>query len=421
MPSAGIVTQWYFQDGSAAVANLKLKVGRDEGAPSFLVVGDSPAGTQTVNQISGPYPVNIPVKANDIIGIFNADSTGKCALSPAGSLSTFVFEAGDQLAGTTSTFSTPASGLQFPVEAFVEADVDNDGFGDLTQDKCPGVAAAQQGCLKADLSITKTAGAGSVTVGQNVAYMLTARNNGPSPAPQVVVSDALPPGASLVSATPSAGTCTGASPVRCDVGTLASGAGATVQVVVTMTSAGAKTDTATVDSATLDQEAQAASGAGDTNAANNSASVTTRVNAGPVTAAVVSHATQTHARWREPKKPKAAQISRKKRAPIGTTFRFTLDKPAAVRLAFTQAVSGRRVGSRCVAPTRANRKRRRCTRTLTRGTISLSGHSGVNTIRFQGRVSRTRRLRLGSHRLVITASTPGAGSTSKTLRFTIVR
>ncbi len=419
VPLSGIVTSWYFQTGTPTVTDLKLKVARDAGLPSYRIVGESPAGAQVANQINGPYPARFPVAANDTLGIFNGDSTGQCAKASATGFSYVFANATDVPPGTTTAFSTPTTGLQFPIEAFVEADADADGFGDLSQDGCPGISAATGGCLKADLAATKTASVADALVGQNVTYTLTAKNNGPDTAPGVVLTDTLPGGATFVtSGTPTAGSCTGTQTVTCSFGALASGATVTVTVVARMTSPGTQTDTATVRSAGLEEAARNATGAGDTNSANNSASATTRVTR--LTAAVISGATQTHSRWREPRRPLLARFSRKrKRPPVGTTFGFTLDKAATVRLAFAQALPGRKVGAKCVRPTARNRKRHRCTRFLARGSLSHAGHAGRNAVRFQGRLSGTRKLKPGSYRVVITATTPGVGSTSKTLRFTI--
>jgi hypothetical protein len=137
------------------------------------------------------------------------------------------------------------------------------------------------------------------------------------------------------------------------------------------------------------------------------------------TAAVVSNASQTHRVWSEPQHPKLAQISAK-RPPIGTTFRFTLNKAASAHLVFKQLLPGRKVNGRCVAPTARDKLNPRCTRRVVRGKLGFSGHAGVNTVRFFGWLSKSRKLKPGNYMVVITAITPGVGSSSKALRFTIV-
>ena len=53
----------------------------------------------------------------------------------------------------------------------------------------------------------------SVRVNDTLTYTITVRNNGPSPATDVVLTETVPPGISLVSATLSQGSCTGTGPV----------------------------------------------------------------------------------------------------------------------------------------------------------------------------------------------------------------
>jgi Glucodextranase, domain B len=137
---------------------------------------------------------------------------------------------------------------------------------------------------------------------------------------------------------------------------------------------------------------------------------------------VVSHTQQSARRWREGGALPRISRARRKSTPIGTTFSFTLNERAEVQLAFTQPVSGRKVAGRCVAPSPRNRHGRRCTRTLTAGTLPLSGHAGVNTVRFAGRLSRSKRLKPGRHTVLITATnTVGQSSAPQRLTFTIVR
>ena len=71
------------------------------------------------------------------------------------------------------------------------------------------------------------------------------------------------------------------------------------------------------------------------------------------TAPSILSAAQSHARWREGTKLASLARARVRRVPVGTTFSFRLDQAAKARLAFTQAVAGRKVGGKCVAPTPA--------------------------------------------------------------------
>ena len=417
----GVISSWSFLAGSTTGERDKLKVVRSNGtADQFVVVGESALEMMTPSTLN-TFQVRIPVQAGDLIGLFTVDGND-CVVSTHTPGNTDAYVAGaDPAPGTTFTgIPESSSGEAYNVSAVVEPDADNDGWGDDTQDKCVGATGSVQGCPKADLSITETATATAVPRDGTVTYSLTAENSGPDAAPNAVITNSLAPGATVVSATASSGSCVAAAAVSCDVGTLASGAMAMVTLVVKLTQVGSATDTATVDSATLDTAAASASGAGDTNAANNSASTTTAVVAMPSPAVVgIANATQSHRTWREPPRPKLATVS-KKQPPVGTTFELTLSGRASVRFDFTQRVPGRRVRGKCVARTNANKRKSECVRTLSRGSLSFAGHAGLNTVNFQGRVSASKKLKPGTYTMIITATTPGVGSTFKRLTFTIV-
>jgi uncharacterized repeat protein (TIGR01451 family) len=101
------------------------------------------------------------------------------------------------------------------------------------------------GAPAADLSVITDVSPGQATFGQEVTYTITVRNDGPNTATGVVVADTLPPTGTFVSATG------GATPVNgiltVDVGSLAPGATATVQVVVRTPAGGDEVFTNIVD------------------------------------------------------------------------------------------------------------------------------------------------------------------------------
>ncbi len=83
----------------------------------------------------------------------------------------------------------------------------------------------------ADLAVVKTVNNQSPAVGDNVTFGIAATNNGPNDATGVVVTDYLPVGYAVVSATPSAGSVIGNTWV---IGDLANGTTENLQLVVTV-------------------------------------------------------------------------------------------------------------------------------------------------------------------------------------------
>ena len=122
---------------------------------------------------------------------------------------------------------------------------------------------------------------------------------------------------------------------------------------------------------------------------------------------VVSNVTVSRKRWRRGNAlPSAA------RAKVGMTIAFGLDEAGTARISFAKAQPGRRVGGRCVKPTRANRSNRRCTRFVAAGSFTVRSRLGTNRIRFQGRLDATHRLGIGRYRVSVRA-TDAAGNSSR--------
>ena len=124
----------------------------------------------------------------------------------------------------------------------------------------------------ADLSVTATGSASTVEAGDSVTYTVRVTNGGPNPATNVTLVDSLPSGAYFVSATTSQGSLvtppafdSGGAVAR--LGTLASGATATVSFSMTVTSGGGS----------ISNHAFVLASTADPNAENGSATVVTTV------------------------------------------------------------------------------------------------------------------------------------------------
>jgi uncharacterized repeat protein (TIGR01451 family) len=119
----------------------------------------------------------------------------------------------------------------------------------------------------ADLSVLKTASAATVSVGDQLTYTIAVSNAGPAAATGVTVIDSLPGSVTFVSASATQGSCTGTTTVSCNLGTIASAAGATVTITVRGATPGTAVNEATVSATTPDP-----------NTGNNTSTVTTTIN-----------------------------------------------------------------------------------------------------------------------------------------------
>jgi len=135
----------------------------------------------------------------------------------------------------------------------------------------------------------------------------------------------------------------------------------------------------------------------------------------------VSNLSETARTWRESNKLAQISARKKKKPPVGSTFSFTLNEPASVTFTFTAPASGRKIGKRCVAQTKKNKKKHRCTRTAVAGELTFSAHAGTNKVHFGGRISKHRKLRPGSYTLLVSATASGMHSTPRTLHFKIAK
>jgi uncharacterized repeat protein (TIGR01451 family) len=92
--------------------------------------------------------------------------------------------------------------------------------------------------LKADLDFHLIGSPSSVTAGQQVTYTATIGNHGSGTASNAGFQDVIPGKVTVVSVTPSQGTCSGNPTIVCNLGSLAPGATATVTIVVATTQPG---------------------------------------------------------------------------------------------------------------------------------------------------------------------------------------
>jgi Tol biopolymer transport system component len=122
-------------------------------------------------------------------------------------------------------------------------------------------------------------------------------------------------------------------------------------------------------------------------------------------------------RWK-----RGSKLPRIARTKVGTTISFRLDEAGQVTLGFQRSTTGRRVGGKCRKQTSRNRSKRRCNRFVSAGSIpAFAGKVGPNRVRFQGRLTRTRRLGLGTYRIALSVVDAAANKSKRNgPSFTIV-
>ena len=104
----------------------------------------------------------------------------------------------------------------------------------------------------ADMSVTMTDAPDTVRRGSNLIYTIQLHNAGPDTATNVRLTDRLPTDMRFVSVSSTQGNCSSNTTVNCALGNIASGAGATVTLVVRPRSTGSYTNSVNVSSDTAD-------------------------------------------------------------------------------------------------------------------------------------------------------------------------
>ena len=186
-PSAGVITEWKLNAdltelgpeeaaelGAAEGAELspeeeaelgnalvqQLIVMRPAGPSRYTVVGKAESSGMDLIGVNS-YPAHIPVQQGDLLGLSGAFTLACGTTDPGDAVAPFF---GSAPTGVTVEAEAPVSEAQVPVVARIEPDVDNDGSGDETQDKCPQSPAYQAPCPVVTINSRPVAGKKAVTL-----------------------------------------------------------------------------------------------------------------------------------------------------------------------------------------------------------------------------------------------------------------
>ena len=149
----------------------------------------------------------------------------------------------------------------------------------------------------------------------------------------------------------------------------------------------------------------------------------------PGPALSITDLTQSSHRWHPGKALPAPTPPGGKAARNGTKFSYTSNYPVSMTFTITRELPGRKHGTRCTAPTRANRHHKACIRRTPQGSFTIPGIDGANQVYFQGPLNSRDKLPPGRYTATATAHTTGstapaggpASITVGTLDFTIIK
>jgi uncharacterized repeat protein (TIGR01451 family) len=243
-----VITSWNFQADTDG-ATVRLKAARPNADGTWTIVGESDWQTAAPDQQSS-FPARIPVRAGDVIG--TSSSAGKTVAYTGANDDQVVLSPGDQPAGSSGPY-TNVQGIRVDVSASLEADADNDGSGDETQDLCTNDPSTQTRCA-ANLRLRATADKRTVYPGGTVGFNLTVTNIGPSLSSGVTVVAQLSDELKLVSI--DGAVCSG-TPITCPLGDLAKDQQVTLRVLATALRTGSGSIAAKTISKTADPDTSA--------------------------------------------------------------------------------------------------------------------------------------------------------------------
>jgi uncharacterized repeat protein (TIGR01451 family) len=222
--------------------------------PATVVLNGNSIATITVTNPNAVPLTNVQFSDTMPAGIDLITQTGGTCSTPATGGGIFSINPG------TETFSSTSNVLAAGQSCTITVSVRGIVIGphvnttsQVTSSEAPPGAAAS-GTLtvipgNVDLAVVKTPSASPYGTGLPITYTIGVSNAGPSAADGVNMTDIIPSGTTFVSATPSQGSCSGTTTVTCNLGTIATAAGATISLVLNLPSTpGPVSNTASVTS-----------------------------------------------------------------------------------------------------------------------------------------------------------------------------
>jgi hypothetical protein len=410
VPAAGVITSWTTNPGTHTGTATRLEVLRP-GTLSTNVVGESAVESDLPAHNTAPFPTNIPVEAGDLIALENVNASAfSCRIPAPGDEFSAVPDngPGQPVGPVDSTFGN----FRINVAATVTGPPTSSFAPGCSQSAFTGIVNADSGATpkafhyKVDGGPEQTYGAGSASIllpqGHHSVEHWGEDQFGQQEAPRhttSVTADNASPSVSI-SSDQSRSAYNASEPAT--VTTVASDA---LSALTTDPSrAGEPISTAHAGEYAVTKSA--------TDACGNTGTATFAYTVAPVDTPPVFSPTAFPAATR------GASMARKRRT--GSSISYQSSDAGTTSFLVYRAVTGRRRGGKCVAPSRAP-SGKRCTRYVrVQGGFVHRDVEGMNRFRFSGRVSR-RALRPGRYRLNATPTATGRTGPTTSTGFRIIR
>jgi hypothetical protein len=146
-PSAGVLTSWRVKAGDSGAGTLERKL-RLRVLRGYTGVGTGSLESLPLAAGIYNYATRLPVQAGDRLGLDFPDAAGGEPVPVISAAPGVPLDYWNPLLGegVETLPNSPQPSQELLVQATLEPDVDGDGLGDETQDKCPGKAGQKEGC-----------------------------------------------------------------------------------------------------------------------------------------------------------------------------------------------------------------------------------------------------------------------------------
>lgn len=161
VPRDGILTSWRWEGApSAAGRKAAAVVFRPDGTGSWTVVAKSRL-EPLQDSTTAVFTTRLRARAGDVLGLtvsaVAVSGTGCWYSAPAGNTFGYELDAQPAVGATFAPAQPTVANARLSIAADLEPDIDRDGYGDVTQDRCPTQASAGAACDRAAPQTTITA------------------------------------------------------------------------------------------------------------------------------------------------------------------------------------------------------------------------------------------------------------------------